>query len=59
PSRYTASSKIDDFASEKSQEILKSILAGESDLLDKIISEHFDYLRVIHSLQQLHTASLF
>ncbi|ALK94719.1 phosphomannomutase [Francisella tularensis] len=42
PSRYTASSKIDDFASEKSQEILKSILAGESDLLDKIISEHFD-----------------
>ncbi|MDE4969953.1 phosphomannomutase, partial [Francisella tularensis subsp. holarctica] len=36
PYRYTASSKIDDFASEKIQEILKSILAGESDLLDKI-----------------------
>ncbi|QWU98898.1 phosphomannomutase [Francisella salimarina] len=42
PSRYTASSKIDDFATEKSQEILKSILAGESDLLDKVISTHFD-----------------
>ncbi|ASG68511.1 phosphomannomutase [Francisella halioticida] len=42
PARYTASSKIDDFATEKSQDILKSILAGESDLLDKIISEYFN-----------------
>ncbi|AXA33408.1 phosphomannomutase [Francisella adeliensis] len=42
PARYTASSKIDDFATEKSQEILKLILVGESDLLDKIISEYFD-----------------
>lgn len=42
PSRYTASSKIDDFATEKSQEILKSILAGESKLLDQVISEYFD-----------------
>ncbi|MFC4892663.1 phosphomannomutase [Pseudofrancisella aestuarii] len=42
PARYTASSKIDDFATEKSQEILKSILAGKSDLLDKVISEYFN-----------------
>ncbi|APD50917.1 phosphomannomutase [Francisella hispaniensis] len=42
PSRYTASSKIDNFATVKSQEILKAILASESDLLDKIISENFD-----------------
>ncbi|MED7820029.1 MULTISPECIES: phosphomannomutase [unclassified Francisella] len=42
PARYTASSKIDDFATEKSQEILKSILAGKSDLLDKIMSEYFN-----------------
>nr|WP_145951720.1 phosphomannomutase [Francisella uliginis] len=42
PERYTASSKIDDFATEKSQEILKSILAGKSDLLDKVISQYFN-----------------
>jgi phosphomannomutase len=42
PARYTASSKIDDFATEKSQEILKLILAGESKLLDQIISEYFN-----------------
>lgn len=42
PSCYTASSKIDDFATEKSQEILKSVLAGKSKLLDQIISEYFD-----------------
>lgn len=42
PARYTASSKVDDFATEKSQEILKLILAGESKLLDQIISEYFN-----------------
>lgn len=41
PSRYTASSKIDNFATEKSQQILASILKGDSDLLDKIITEYF------------------
>ncbi|APC91121.1 MULTISPECIES: phosphomannomutase [Francisella] len=50
PSRYTTSSKIDDFASEKSQEILTAILAGESDLLDKIISEYFDSNNSIESI---------
>lgn len=42
PTRYTASSKVDDFAIEKSQEILKSILAGESKLLDQIMTEYFN-----------------
>ncbi|ORM38600.1 phosphomannomutase [Francisella endosymbiont of Ornithodoros moubata] len=50
PPRYTASSKIDDFATEKSQEILKSILASESDLLDKVILEHFDGNNSIESI---------
>lgn len=50
PARYTASSKIDDFATEKSQEILKLILAGESDLLDKIISEYFDGQNALQSI---------
>ena len=42
PTRYTASSKIDDFATEKSQEILKAILDGKSHLLDKIVSQYFE-----------------
>ncbi|WP_150468042.1 phosphomannomutase [Francisella sp. SYW-9] len=42
PARYTASSKVDDFATEKSNEILKTILAGESKLLDQIVSEYFN-----------------
>lgn len=50
PSRYTASSKIDDFATEKSQKILKSILARESDLLDKLISKHFNGNNSIESI---------
>jgi phosphomannomutase len=50
PTRYTASSKIDDFATEDSQEILKAILAGESDLLDNIISEYFEGKTSVESI---------
>ncbi|MED7789181.1 phosphomannomutase [Francisella sp. 19X1-34] len=42
PARYTASSKVDDFATEKSHEILEAILAGKSKLLEQIMSEYFN-----------------
>ena len=41
PARYTASSKIDNFATEKSQEILGLVQKNDSTLAAKIIFEYF------------------
>ncbi|GAB4221807.1 MAG: phosphomannomutase [Francisella sp.] len=41
PARYTSSSKIDNFATKKSQDLIRLILEGKSDFLNKILLEYF------------------